>query len=156
MRSSGHVILFFLILFGTQACLKVKSYPDTPSIKVLSTTFDNVDIKSTIHFTDGDGDIGLGAGDTTGAFTGRYTYNFFATCYIDTDGVWQKYGVETPYRIQPITPKGKIKVLEGEIEVTLFPSNLEQPHKLKYAFTLVDRALHESNVAETEAITINP
>ncbi len=156
MRSTRYSILLFALILVSPACLKVKNYPDTPQIKVTSASLTSQGtVKAVIEFTDGDGDIGLGEDETNPPYDtlSKYYNNLLVSYYVDTDGVWNKW-VDFGYRIKPITPEGKIKVLEGEIQIDLFIDTITSRHKAKYGFVLVDRALHESNYAESGAIQL--
>lgn len=160
MRSFCLLTILCLTL-GIFSCSKGKTYPTTPEINVLAAeVVDTGIVKATIQFTDGDGDIGLSAGDTVAPYdsaSGFYN-NLLVNYYEMKSGVWTKV-LPSGYRIQPITPAGKDKQLEGEIEIQLFYKTRKdlQPgetyfEEMKYDFQLIDRALNKSNVSETKGI----
>lgn len=143
-----------------QFCQKPEEFPDEPKV-----SFESFDQKSdstaklTISFTDGDGNIGLKKGDTTGKFSqdNRFHYNLFLEYHEKQNGKWVQRELQPPfyYRIPPLEPKGKSKALEGDIEVTLEPLYFDpvSPHDtIKYSIQLADRDLNESNVVETDPI----
>lgn len=145
------------ILVCSAACIKVKSYPNTPQIELLSASLvDSQKVKAIIQFTDGDGDIGLAEADTFAPYdsASKYHNNLIVEYFEMRNGTWIKDS-EFKYRIQPITPPGKVKVLEGEIEISLFYNIFSPFDTVKYSFQLFDRALHESNKTETGGIVID-
>lgn len=150
-----------LLLFGSFGCQESVDFPDEPEIEFKS--FERNDDGSadlTIEFTDGDGDIGLNEGDTTGKYAPgkKYFHNLFVHYYEKQDGEWVKRDLNPPYfyRVPVITPDGKNKALEGDIEV-----HLEKPYydpnnsfdTIKYRVQLVDRALNESNKVFSPVMT---
>ncbi len=144
------------ILIGFSACVKSNTYPDTPSLKVLSATLkDSSMVHAVLEFTDGDGDIGLAAGDTFPPYdtVSKYHNNLIVDYFEMQNGTWVK-NTQFKYRIQPITPAGKNKTLEGEMEIDLFFNTFSPFDTVKYSFQLYDRALHESNVAESEGLVV--
>jgi hypothetical protein len=148
------LFLLLAVMVTGISCLKVKNYPATPEVQVMGVNF-NPDSTATLvfHFTDGDGDIGLADADTNAPYNpaNKYYNNLFVKYFEKVNGNWVNTA-EANYRVQPITPKGKIKVLEGEIEVKLFYNQQSVHDTIKYSVQLVDKALHESNVSESNAV----
>ncbi len=161
MKSLQVIGLFLGILASTAACLKVKTYPDKPQIELLSLqdpVGDTNMVEAIIHFTDGDGDIGLDDTDNQPPFdtASKYYNNLLLKYYIKTgDGTWFERA-SFGYRIKRITPTGKIKVLEGEIELDAFVLDSVNPHSAKYSFQLIDRSLNESNIVESDVFKVEP
>src|SRR6185312_16592532 len=117
--------LALLILLGFSACQKKENYPITPNITYKDFIVFNADSAYLqVNFTDGDGDIGYPANDASAPynFWVEYMYLDSATNSIlpmtvtvgtQTDTVFGKY------HIPNITPTGKDKELNGEIQVQL-------------------------------------
>jgi len=143
-------------------CLKTEEFPVEPviSYKEFKQFGDSASI--VVKFTDGDGDIGLGQGDTTGAFAPGQTYyhNFFVEYYTLENDVWSPpfvFALPLYYRVPVVTPTGQNKALEGEIAVALKPYPTlpgTSGDTIRYSVKLVDRALHESNLVYTEAVVV--
>lgn len=148
------------------SCLKPEEYPLEPIITYERFTASNDSATLVVSFTDGDGDIGLNEGDTTGDFAPNkvFHYNLFVEYYEKDDALgWVKgqtltgEDIEFLYRIPNLTPNGKNKALKGEIEVTIEPTYYNpfstQSDTIMYKISLADRSLKTSNVVESEIIT---
>ncbi|MBV6406044.1 MAG: hypothetical protein GFGODING_02829 [Flavobacteriales bacterium] len=115
-----------------------------------------------ITFTDGDGDIGLGQGDTLPPFdVAPWFYNLFVEYEERQNGAWVRPTLLLPlyYRIPVIAPTGQDKTLEGELAVALtpWPTVPNTPYDtVRYTVRLVDRALHESNTVNTGPVVLPP
>jgi hypothetical protein len=143
-------------------CLKSEEFPVEPAIayKEFKAFGDSASV--VITFTDGDGDIGLNQGDTTGAYAPGETYyhNLFVDYYTLENGVWSEayvFALPLYYRVPVVTPTGQNKALEGEIAVALKPWPTlpgTSGDTIRYSVKLVDRALHESNLVYTEAVVV--
>jgi hypothetical protein len=123
-----------------------------------------------INFTDGDGDIGLDPFDTIAPFNLHSHYNsdlFLVYYYLDTiSKSWKVYNqhqsdtvkkdfdtLQYTYRIPNLTQNGQKQSLQGEIKVAI-PGPYGIPGQtFKYEITLVDRALHVSNMVQTGNLT---
>jgi hypothetical protein len=160
---------FFLmiILIGSVfiSCLKPEKFPVEPSISFDSFTPLNDSGLLVISFTDGDGNIGLAEGDTTGPFSStlKYHNNLFVEYFEKVDGIGWQQGknfagddIVFAFRIPVLTPNGKNKALKGKINVTLEPSYYTplspDSDSIKYKITLVDRDFNVSNVVESNEI----
>ena len=155
--------LFYLAIgLGVTACFKPDDFPDEPEI-----SFENFEKAEnntaylTVSFTDGDGNIGLEKGDTTGKFSpdSRYHHNLFLEYYEKKNGDWVKRDLDPPfyYRIPPLEPEGRSKALEGDIRVHIKPTYYDptSPHDtIKFSAQLADRDLNESNIVETDPIIV--
>jgi hypothetical protein len=172
LRTKITVVFLLSQLILLSSCLKVETYPDEPVITYKSFEVFEDSAIITIEFTDGDGDIGLGTGDTLGDFApGSFFYsNAYLEYYEFMNGEWVK-GTADPggnnfptadtivfsNRLPNITPIGQNKALKGDIKLTLEP-NYYNPFSnfndsIKYKIVLIDRALNISNTIETEIIT---
>lgn len=167
-----HYILFIFLAATAgwlSSCLEAVSYPDEPHIY-----FKSLDINAAgdgselvIGFTDGDGDIGLDQGDTSGIFcpdTCRYHHNLFCDYYELRDGEWVEVEPTNPvgepvkfyYRVPPIRPSGQNPALRGEIRVDMAPAYLISAwDTFRFEIQLVDRALNHSNVVTTPEFVKN-
>ncbi len=159
-RIIQRVLLLFLPLAFFTACYEPNEFPKEP--KLTFEKFEKGENKTaylTVSFTDGDGNIGLKKGDTTGKFSpdSRYHYNLFLEYYEKQNGEWVHRDLDPPfyYRVPPLEPKGQSKALEGDIEVQLKPTYFDpsSPYDtIKFKAQLADRDLNESNVVETDPI----
>lgn len=154
----------FISVLILSACVKEKSYPKDPIIKFKSFTpfaLDSANI--IISFTDGDGDIGLTQGDTTGNFNSKskYYYNFYVRyLYKAPDGSFKAYEtapgdtLDFKYRIPKLISDDQQKrALSGEIKVKLYAPYAVHD-TVQYDIYLIDKALHKSNVVNTGTIIL--
>lgn len=153
-------LVFLLGAALFQLCKKPEDFPKEPKISFKNFK-QNADSTAqlTITFTDGDGNIGLEKGDTTGKFSpdSKFHYNLFLEYFEKQNGKWVHRKLQPPfyYRIPPLEPRGSSKALEGEIQVTIEPLYFDpvSPYDtIKYSIQLADRDLNKSNVAETGPI----
>lgn len=114
-----------------------------------------------IHFTDGDGDIGLSDADDQPPFDTASTYyhNLFLEYDSLSGGEWTRVVFSLPlyYRIPSITPTGQNKALEGEIAVAIKPWPVipgSQGDTIRLSCTLVDRALRVSNTIDSGPVRV--
>lgn len=154
-RTIGLVkVVALLALLGSfaSACIKPEAFPDEPRIvfKSLEQFADSASF--TIAFTDGDGDVGLSAGDSEAPFNSGSTYYHNLFLEMDTlyQGVWTRVQFTLPlrYRIPRITPTGQNKALEGEIAVNIAPWPIfpgSEGDTVRISARMVDREIHESN-----------
>jgi hypothetical protein len=161
MNTSGKITLIAVLLFLFAGCLKIDDLPPEPTIEFVSFEQFNDSASLVFSFKDGDGDIGLSDGDTTGAYAPGETFhhNLFIDYFELQNGVWEEVTLLLPYRyrIPVITPTGQNKLLDGEIAVALapFPTIFNgQYDTVKYSVQLADRALNVSNVVETGPIVL--
>lgn len=146
------------------SCFKEEEYPIEPVISEPAFT-DMIDSAVlSFHFTDGNGDIGLGDGELQPPYdsTSYYYYNLYIG-YFEKDDVngWQQ-GTDLAgdpiffkYRIERIEIKGKQRGMKGTIEVVM--NDFQNPFSnqsdtIKFSIRLIDRELNESNVLETAEI----
>jgi hypothetical protein len=152
-----------LILGATvlSSCVKEKDFPDEPVIEFkeyLSYGPDSADC--IIKFKDGDGDIGLLAGDSIADLRFKYFYKdtlsgqFLAYDYSIADTTFDTLFYE--YRCPNLTPDGQYKALDGEIKAKLRAAPLYGlGHTVvKFEITLRDRAGHVSNMVSTNEIVV--
>jgi hypothetical protein len=160
-----------LLIISVSSCLKPVSYPDEPALETASYVEMGDSLQLTVTFTDGNGDVGLNADDTTGDFNSSsfYHYNLYVEYFEMMNGTWVK-GTQDPsgnnspladtinftYRIKNLTPVGQNKTLKGTINVTIEPLSYNpfsnHSDTVKYRVSLIDRALNISNTIETEPV----
>ena len=170
--------ILFAILIAMAACKKKVEYPIEPKI-----TFDGLsylmnadstltgEVILTIGYTDGDGDLGLDDADTLYPFgpNDPHYYNLIID-YLKWDG---NDFVETPLlnwnqqtqsfdtisfnaRFKRLVFNDEEASISGVIDYTMMVFNPVSPNDtIKFRAHLLDRALHESNTIETEAIWFN-
>ncbi len=147
------------------ACHPEEKFSKVPYIEFVSLVkIDNgtgVDDQAdlTIHFQDGDGDIGLDASDTVGAFSkdSTYYYNFFIDYYEKQQGEWVLVNLSEPLHARlPYLSYDLPESIEGDITITTYINNYFSPYDtVKLVCHIVDRALNESNIIETPEIILN-
>lgn len=165
MRKLFLIASIFFLIGMIYSCQKDNEYPIEPEIEFSELRYtegvsDSVDV--IINFTDGDGDIGFGEGDTVAPFnndpSNYYYSNYYLEYFENVDGVWQPFepnvvGATNPvgYRIPYLTPLGQNKSLKGEILVGITISPV-LPDSFYVEIVLIDRALHISNTVESNVI----
>lgn len=167
-------IIYVFFLAAVFLCLKceldTKKYSPVPAIQFLSSEVKkesgvpgfNFDV-ATIEFylIDGDGDFGLGDGDTLPPFIGDSVNNFFFTQYLVTDGLLvEDTSLKiTAYKIPRIDIQGNDKTIKAKVYVDFeydTKNNYDPPlDSLMYSFFVLDRALNKSNIEWTDTIILN-
>jgi len=161
MKKLWLVALVVTVLCG---CEPREKFSEVPFIQFVSLEkIDNGSGKDdqaqlTIHFQDGNGDIGLRAADTTGVFSpdSDYYYNFFIDFYEKQNGEWVLVELPTPLHARlPYLSESVPESIEGDISILTYINNYFSPYDtIKLSCQLVDRALNRSNVIETPEITV--
>lgn len=169
-------ILIFMI-FTLASCQKKIEYPIEPAITYQGMGY-VMDADSTltgevvvsIGYTDGDGDLGLDDADTLYPFgpNDPHYYNLIID-YLKWDG---SAFVETPLlswnqqtqsfdtvsfnaRFKRLVFDDEEAAISGTIDYKMMVYNPLSPNDtIKFKVHLIDRALHESNTIETDAIVI--
>jgi hypothetical protein len=163
LRKSGIWLIAGIVAAG--ACTKIQTYPPEPEIAYKSfSIYDTVLLGNTIKigilqfsFIDGDGDIGWK--DTLSTPPANPEgYNLFVTMYEMINGTFFKVDDERvsdpiKYRIPYIENDGPDKSLKGDIYVE-FQYFFHDFDTIRYEFYIIDRALHESNLATTPEIIL--
>ena len=171
-------LTFLLLLFLAAACQEKIEYPIEPKVSYEGLSY-LMDADSTltgevilhIGYTDGDGDLGLDDNDTLYPFgmNDPHYYNLLID-YLKWDG---NAFVETPLlswnqqtqsfdtvsfnaRFKRLVFNDEEKAISGTIDYKMMVFNPLSPNDtVKFRIHLIDRALHESNTVETEAIGFN-
>ena len=158
MKSILIKILFFLIIALFSTCTKETSsmtendpnpvIGDAPTIELLqvtpTTAQQYVDsIAFTVQYQDGDGDLGNADPDIPSI---KLTDNRDADLLVFN------------YHLSPRTPEGSDLAIQGELTIVLANSILiddnNQSETTTFSISITDRAGNESNLVETESITI--
>lgn len=178
MKKQHFMGLLFLALAAV-ACQKPVEYPIEPHIAYegftylfnADSTFSGEGIVS-FSYTDGDGDLGLDDGDTLPPFgiNDTYYYNMVIDYLKYVNGAFvkmpllswnpqtQSYDtVSFNARFHRLRDNDDPKAISGVMEYTLPVQNPLSPNDtIKFEIRVIDRALHESNVIQTDPIYTNP
>lgn len=167
MKSSIKYFSIALIVAATamlHACKPDKNFPDEPIIqfediiKVKGQNGKDTISIVRISFTDGDGDLGLSQSDTFPPFdTVPYSSNYFAAYFEKQNGVFVEVNLPIPItaRIPDLTPVGKNKAIEGDIDMNMQLKPGAVFDTIRYEIYIVDRTLNHSNTVTTSEIVIN-
>ena len=184
MKTRTLITLFFLVL-GVCACQKPVEYPIEPKIAYEGFTY-LLDADSTFSgegvisfsFTDGDGDLGLDDNDTLPpfGFHDAYYFNMVVDYLKSENGVFVKTPLLSPHvptspddtlvlydtvtfnaRFKRLRDSEEPKAISGTMDYKLTVQNPFSPNDtVKFEIRILDRALHESNVIQTDPIITNP
>ena len=173
------VLIFGILLLTLASCQKEVEYPIEPKITYqgftylinADSTFSGQGVLS-FSYTDGDGDLGLNASDSLPPFNSSspYYYNLIVDYQKFENGTFHSvpllsWNVETQSydtvsfnaRFKRLIAGDESKPISGDMDYTLFVQNPFSPNDtVRFAVKIIDRALHESNVIETEPIYTNP
>ena len=147
MRRLLTVIIAVAMLAGMAGCKKEETISDKPEIKFVSmspgTARKYVDeVKVTISYTDGNGDLGENTPDVKNLFC--------------TDS---RNNVTYQFRINQLAPDEANIIIQGEISFNLPPQGFADDNNTSematYSVYVKDRAGNISNTIQTPALTIN-
>ena len=155
-------ILFVCTLLWASACINRKEYPDEPQItfEKFEQTPDTAYLS--FAFTDGDGDLGLNASDTTSPFhsKGSNFYNIYISYFEYKNGIAIEKKLASPfnYRFPRIESQSRSKALVGSIRIKIprpyYNPILNVGDSVRYDFFIKDRDLHSSNTASSGAVVV--
>ena len=184
MKNLVLTTILFLAL-AVASCQKKVEYPVEPQIAYegftylfnADSTFSGEGVVS-FSYTDGDGDLGLDEGDTLYpfGFNDPHYYNMVVDYLKSVNGVFVKTPLLSPHvptnpadtlvlydtvtfnaRFRRLRDSEDPKAISGTMEYKLTVQNPFSPDDtIKFEIHILDRALHESNVIQTEAIHTNP
>ena len=179
------IIGLLLLALAVCSCQKPVEYPIEPKITYEGFTY-LINADSTFSgegiiafsYTDGDGDLGLDDGDTLPPFGFHDThyYNMVIDYLKCVDGEFVKMPLLSPHvptspadtlvlydtvtfnaRFKRLRDSEEPKAISGTMEYKLTVQNPFSPNDtVKFEIRILDRALHESNVIQTEPIFTNP
>jgi hypothetical protein len=170
-------IIVAMLAFCIASCIKEPDLGPQPVISFNSIKYfprskptgaDCIEVK--INFEDGDGDLGLDEGDTTGPFkrfdaNGNINndfFNYFIDIYLqNSSGNWEPYvfppGVPTYNgRFPRINSPTKRKTIQGTLSyyLRIFSTFPFRNRPLKFKLRIQDRALNSTNYIDTDEIII--
>lgn len=158
------IFSFFVLATIVTSCFKSEEFPVEPVISEPSFVITADSAVLSFRFTDGDGDIGLNDDEQQAPYdsSSYYYYNIYCEYYEKDDVAGWQQGTDLAgnpisfsYRIERIVVKGKQRGIKGSIDIKMatFKNPFsDQSDTIKFRVKLIDRALHESNVIETEEI----
>lgn len=158
-------ILLFLSI-GLTNCKKEEKFSEIPYITFTSVVpeknEDGIVEKGylTIHFQDGDGDLGLNDDDLEPPFdtSSIYYYNFFIDYYKKNNGEFQKMELDGSQNARfPRLSNKTTESIEGDISISIFLNTYDLSttyDTLKLKCHIVDRKLHPSNEVESDEIIV--
>jgi len=148
MKNSSILFLFLsCILVSFSGCKKEEPISNVPSIKFISMTPNPAvkyqdEIKVTIEYTDGDGDLGENTPDVKNLYC--------------TDS---RNNVTYEFRIQQLAPDNANIIINGRLVFDLAPQGFIDDNNTTetatYSIYLKDRVGNQSNTVQTSALTIN-
>ena len=178
MKTRTLIGIVFLALVAV-SCQKPVEYPVEPKIAYEGftylfnpdSTFSGEGVIS-FSYTDGDGDLGLDDADTLSpfGFNDAHYYNmlidylkcvngeFVKTPLLSWNAQTQSYDTVTfNARFKRLRDSEEPKAISGTMDYTLPVQNPFSPNDtVKFEIRILDRALHESNVIQTDPIFTNP
>ena len=178
MKTRTLIGIVFLALVAV-SCQKPVAYPVEPKIAYEGftylfnpdSTFSGEGVIS-FSYTDGDGDLGLDDADTLSpfGFNDAHYYNmlidylkcvngeFVKTPLLSWNAQTQSYDTVTfNARFKRLRDSEEPKAISGTMDYTLPVQNPFSPNDtIKFEIHILDRALHESNVIQTDPIFTNP
>lgn len=170
-----YLIGLLLLALAVSACQKPVEYPIEPKIAYEGftylmnpdSTFSGEGVIS-FSYTDGDGDLGLDDADTLSpfGFNDAHYYNmvvdylkcvngeFVKTPLLSWNAQTQSYDtVSFNARFKRLRDSEEPKAISGTMDYKLTVQNPFSPNDtVKFEIRIFDRALHESNVIQTEPI----
>lgn len=174
MKSNITKILIIIVVLGmiVPACRKFEEYPEIPEIEyvnfpLLQNAESGIIERGILTFTykDGDGDLGLSAGDTLDPYDrdSPYYYNLIIKYFEKQYGTFVEvpllsWNADSSYydtltfnsRFPVLTPESGNLNIKGTFQDTLYIYNpLSEFDTIKFSFYIYDRALNKSNELET-------
>ena len=179
------IIGLLLLALAVCSCQKPVEYPIEPKITYEGFTY-LINADSTFSgegiiafsYTDGDGDLGLDDSDTLPpfGFHDAHYYNMVIDYLKYVNGEFVKTPLLSPHvptspsdtivlydtatfnaRFKRLRDSEEPKAISGTMEYKLTVQNPFSPNDtVKFEIRILDRALHESNVIQTDAIYTNP
>ena len=169
----------FILTLAVCSCQKPVEYPIEPKIAYKGFTYlMNADSTYSgegvisFSYTDGDGDLGLDESDTLPpfGFNDAHYYNMLVDYLKCVNGEFVKtplvsWNMQTQTydtlsfnaRFKRVRDSEEPKAISGTMGYKLMVQNPFSPDDtVKFEIRILDRALHESNVIQTEAIYTNP
>jgi hypothetical protein len=158
-------LLFGVVVVMFSSCLKKQDFPNRPDLELIGVFSNPAALNANdslgfvkFNFTDGDGDLGLSAGDTLGQFAPdeQYYYNLFIHYFEKRNGVYEEFVTPLPLhvRFKRLEAVGGSGALEGEMDVRYFSRPGSPYDTIRYEMYIVDRALQHSDTIITPDIIL--
>lgn len=165
MISRKYIVVVFIMVGIMCSCKPRKHYPAEPSLEFVSLVkIDNgtgIDDEAvlTVHYTDGDGDLGYNNNEFTDTGRADY-YNFFITYYEKQNDVWvapeelkNNFNVRLP---RFLSCDNCNEAIDGNIEHILNINNYYSEYDtIRFTCYITDRAGHHSNTVTTPEVVVN-
>ncbi|MCU0449285.1 MAG: hypothetical protein MUC97_05460 [Bernardetiaceae bacterium] len=168
------------VVGGLAACFRPPNYPDEPQISFESIINRPGNIGDTItvaiRYNDGNGDLGLGQGDTTGNFArllpngqpNPNRNNYFVTAFKRQRGTYTPIRFADPNfdlssRFPRLVENNNGRALEGVLRYDIqflytfqgaFTPSLRRGDTVRFEVQIADRSLNRSNSITTEDVVI--
>ncbi len=166
------------LLLTLAACIKEPGFSDVPSI--LALPFEHRILSSPdrlgnrvlrdsvvfqVAFQDGDGDLGITSDEYSGKGDPKLKglNNYIVRVLRKTGAAYKEVFPTVSYSsfFPPLKPDGKRGPIEGTLRFSqTFYQDFTKPQQnkdtLKFQIKIIDRALHESNVIETDTVMVYP
>lgn len=169
------------LVFLLFSCWKEPNYPREPEIEfkaIESRTFfdefnktDKVEVKITLKFKDGDGNLGIDNGnpaDSLAPFNfaegkNKFHHNYFIETLVEENGKFVPLNLNFSFngRFPLLNPDGKVRPLEGDLVYTIddffvyyLPLTFQSGDRMKFRVSIADRALNISNTVETDPVQV--
>ena len=179
------IVIIFALLLALASCRKAVEYPVEPRIEYRGFSY-LIDADSTFtgecvvsfSYTDGDGDLGLDDSDTLPPFGlhDAHYYNMEVDYMKSVNGVFVETPLLSPHvpafpgdtlvlfdtvtfnaRFRRLRDSDVPKAISGTMDYKLTVRNPFSPNDtVKFEIRIIDRALHQSNVIQTDPIITNP
>ena len=165
-------IVFISSIVFITGCQNEVIYPIIPAIEFKDYKIDkgfwgrDSALKLTITYTDGDGDLGLSQFQLLPPYDSGsiYYYNMYVYYFEYFEGKWNQVTVNDfstdtirfKYRFPNLTPNSDNKAIKGEIEYTITNLYPRKSNTIMFRIYIYDRALHQSNIVETDVIYYSP
>ena len=162
MKRLTEILIVISMLVLVFSCGELVQYSENPVIEYKShIAIDSTDglgnperfVKLKFSIIDGDGDFGLKDSDTIDPYIDNFYYNFFSTLYGKKNGDYKEVDISNPnYRIKYIEVEEN-KAYKADIIIDFeYMNEITSYDTVKYEFYVVDRALHQSNIASSPDI----
>ena len=168
-------------MFLLFSCWKEPDFPREPEIEFKAieartffdefSTGEKIEVKITLKFKDGDGNLGLDNGNPADSLKpfdfaegkNKFHHNYFIDVLMEENGEFVPLNLFFTFngRFPLLNPDGKVRALEGDLVYTIddffltfLPLTFQSGDRLKFRVSIADRALNVSNVVETDPVQI--
>jgi hypothetical protein len=155
-----YLIAIIILGAGFHCCVKKKTYSQSPQLEFKNFyPFQGDSADMVIGFSDGDGDIGKAAGDTTRNLWMNYYYKDTLTgkyvAWIDPFAPTSSDSLRTGYTIRKPADDYEGKPISGEVSVRIHKYRHSKKIKaVKYVIYMYDNKGNKSNVVTTPELFV--